>query len=172
MKRWLISFLILLMFYLILPGSSATSDSDFSQNGSIIFRLFDEDNSIIYASLSKVGRSDVDGRSEQSQHIAFNIVNQEIIWTPCNDYACTISSFPSSGGTTGPLQLMMTIVSVNPDIDTSSCYGDSVCERLKGATITKSGLLQGIFSTGKTYDIYISSLNPGIREPFVVKQSI
>lgn len=149
-------------------GDSLTGSN---QPGIIRFHLlYDTDTIIEQVSLMKSGEYTKDGRSHQYQNATYLRDSHIILWNPCNDYDCMYSSFPTSGGNSGRDELLLTITSRNPGVDTTSCYGDETCKRLKGAVTTMSGVLNGVFHTGRTYEVYMSSLKPGIGEAFSVRE--
>jgi hypothetical protein len=139
--------------------------------GVITFQLTGSgDDTILWVSLMKEGDSSKNGMVRQDQNIEFNRESSEIQWNPCNDNSCMIFSSPTAGGTTGRDQLILEITLANPAVDVSSCSGDPTCERLKGRTFTKSGMLDGIFYTGKTYTVALDSLQAGFGEAFKVTE--
>ena len=143
------------------------------QQGLITFQFEDiGDNTINRVSLMKTGEYTKDGRAHQTQNITFNRDTNRIIWNPCNDNDCSYASFPTSGGNNGRDELILEVMLSDSEIDLSSCYGDPTCERLKGGTSTKSGMIDGVFKTGKMYRVYLSSLKPGIGQTFTVTESI
>lgn len=127
-------------------------------------------NNIERVSLMKAGEYYKDGRANQNENIEFNRNTQEITWNPCNDNACSYISLPTAGGNSGRDELVLEVFATDPSIDVSSCHDDPTCERLLGGTLTKSGMLDGIFYTGRTYEVSIGSLKPGIGETFQVKE--
>jgi hypothetical protein len=149
------------------------SNADIQTKGTIILNFVDvhEKYSIERVSLMKKGEYYKDGRVPQYQDISFNRINNQVIWNPCNDNECTCYSFPSSGGNNGRDQLVLEFFLINHNVDTSSCSGNPTCKRLRGGTRTISGLINGIFSTGKTYDISVSGIQPGVGESFKVSES-
>lgn len=168
--RIFILFLICGSIYTLIPANMG--DRPDQVNPEVItFKLNDIGNyNILRASLMKNGESYKDGLVRQEQNIVFNRDNNEIIWTPCNDNSCAVPSNPTAGGTTGADQLILTVTLENPPLDVSSCYGDPTCEKLKGKTIVKSGMINGYYKTGKKYALSIGSLEPGFRETFQVEE--
>lgn len=139
------------------------------ENTQITFRLTDlGDSPILRVALMKEGESSKNGMVRQLQNIAYNSETSEISWSPCNDNSCAYSSTSTSGGNSGRDQLILEITFQNPAVDVSSCHGDPTCERLKGGVYTKSGMLNGIFYTGKTYLVSVDSLQAGIGEAFEI----
>lgn len=137
----------------------------------ITFKLVDDEGkNIERVSLSKAGEYYKDGRAHQAENITFNTDTQEILWNPCNDNACSYISLPTAGGNSGRDELNLEIFAQDPSVDVSSCHNNPTCERLQGGTLTKSGVLDGIFYTGRTYEVSIGSLKPGIGESFSVTQ--
>jgi len=137
----------------------------------ITFRLNDiGDYNIQHVSLFKNGESYKDGYLRQAQNIEYNRDTKELIWTPCNDNACTVPSNPTAGGTTGRDELILTVTLEDPLVNVDSCWGDTTCEKLKGKTITTSGMINGYLKTGKTYDLSIGSLEPGFRQTFQIAE--
>lgn len=158
---------------IILSGITGVSAAviDDAQPGLIIFQLVDDNNQKIErVSLMKAGEFSKDGRTHQIQNTSFNQENSQVSWNPCNDNECSYASFPTSGGNNGRDELILEITMSDIAIDTSSCYGDPTCERLKGGTSTKSGIINGIFKTGKVYQVFLSSLKPGVGETFTVSE--
>lgn len=135
----------------------------------ISFQLTDfGDNDILRVSLMKEGENFKDGMARQYQNTEFNRESNTLVWTPCNDNACTMASTPTAGGNSGRDQLILEVTFVNPSVDISSCHSDTVCERLRGGTTVKSGMIEGYFKTGKTYSVSLNSLKAGIGESFTV----
>lgn len=148
-----------------------SADIESTDDSSITFQLTDiGDDDILRVSLMKEGESSKNGMTRQEQDIEFIRESNEIRWNPCNDNACMIFSSKSAGGKTGRDQLILTITYSNPKVDVTSCFGDPTCERLKGGTYTKSGMLDGILHTGKTYTVSLSSLKAGIGEAFEMQE--
>jgi len=136
-----------------------------------VFKLTDTgEKNIERASLMKYGENYKDGNSRQLLTTQYNRYTQELIWTPCNDNACTYISLPTAGGTTGRDELVLEVVLSDPSVDLSSCYNDPTCERLRGGTSTISGMVDGFFKTGKMYEISVDSLKPGIKETYQVTE--
>lgn len=146
--------------------------NDGEQNPQVItFQLTDfGDDDILRVSLMKEGESSKNGMVRQVQNIQLNRETNSIEWNPCNDNACMVASLPTAGGTTGRDQLILELTFQNPAVDTSSCHGNPTCERLKGGTYTKSGMLDGMFYTGKVYAVSVQSLKAGIGEAFTITQ--
>lgn len=128
------------------------------------------DSEILRLSLMKEGESYKDGMARQYQNIVFNRETSTIEWNPCDDNACTFGSTRVSGGNTGRDQLILEVTLQDPFVDISSCYGDPVCERLRGGTTVKSGMLEGFFKTGNQYKIVLDSLKAGFGEAFLVTE--
>ncbi|WP_319580418.1 hypothetical protein [uncultured Methanospirillum sp.] len=138
----------------------------------VIFKLTDTDGkNIDHVSLMKLGENYKDGNSRQVLSTQFIRDAQELVWTPCNENSCTYISLPTSGGTTGRDELVLEVVLSDPSIDLTTCYADPTCERLRGGTSTISGMVDGMFKTGKQYEISINSLKPGIKEGYIVSES-
>ena len=151
--------------------SAAEYSSDIP--GAITFQLKDfGDATLLHVSLMKEGESYKNGMVRQIQNFEFIRYTHEIRYTPCNDNSCMVFSVPSAGGTTGRDQLILEVTFENPAVDVSSCLGDPTCERLRGGTFTKSGMLDGIFKTGKTYTVSLGSLKAGIGEAFNVTEVV
>lgn len=149
-------------------GESITGDSP---QGIIRFHLIHQDDyTIEQVSLMKSGEFTRDGRAHQLENVTYLRDSEIILWNPCNEYDCVYSSFPTSGGNSGRDELILTITTRNPGMDTSSCYGDETCKRLKGEFNTISGILNGAFHTGRAYEVYLSSLKPGVGESFTVRE--
>ena len=147
------------------------ADADTTEDSYITFKMTDTgDDDILRVSLMKEGESSKYGMARQEQNIEFLKESGEIRWNPCNDNACMIFSSPTAGGKTGRDQLILTITLSNPRVDLRSCLGDPTCERLKGGIYTKSGMLDGILYTGKTYIVSVSSLKAGIGEAFEMQE--
>ena len=164
-------FLFLFLWGAVISGVSGDQPI-VPQQGLITFQLVDiGELKVERVSLMKAGEYTKDGRAHQIQNITFNKDTCQIIWNPCNDNDCSYASFPTSGGNNGRDELILDIMVSNAGIDTSSCYGDPTCERLKGGTSTKSGMLDGVFKTGKRYNIHLSSLNPGIGQTFTISDA-
>jgi len=156
-------------FLLFFPGVCSGEQVDAGNQSTIVFRLVDiGDNSIDRVSLMKSGESSKDGMTRQEQNIVFDREANEIVWTPCNDNSCRYLSSSTAGGKTGRDELILKIFQSNPAVDVASCHGDETCERLKGGTAVKSGLIDGYFRTGKIYEVSLASLQPGIGESFQV----
>ncbi|HWQ66968.1 MAG TPA: hypothetical protein VN372_08870 [Methanospirillum sp.] len=137
----------------------------------ITFKLVDTgENTILRASLMKEGEYSKNGQTRQDQQIQFVRETNEIIWNPCNDNSCSVTSLPTAGGTTGRDELILNVIMQNPSVDLSLCHGDTTCERLRGGIVTKSGMVDGFFYTGKTYTISIAGLQPGINQAFPVTE--
>lgn len=148
-----------------------SADADDADNSCITFQLTDTgDDDILRISLMKEGESSKNGMARQEQNVEFIRERNEIRWNPCNDNACMIVSSKTAGGKTGRDQLILTITFSNPKVDVRSCSDDPTCERLKGGTYTKSGMLDGILYTGKTYAVSVSSLKAGIGEAFEMQE--
>ena len=170
-KPWFWLFIICGFFLIVTPVISGETLPDQTEPALINFRLVDtEQYSIDHVSLMKAGEYNKDGQSHQYQNIEFSKESGELHWNPCNDNSCSIVSQPTSGGTTGRDELILEVFEINPSVNVDSCYGDTTCERLKGRTRTISGMIEGFFKTGKTYEISIASLKPGIRESFLVTE--
>ena len=168
------SILLLGLFSLCIVFLSGivSADADEIDNSLITFHLTDTgDDTILRVSLMKEGESFKNGMARQEQDIEFIRERNEIRWNPCNDNACMVFSSKSAGGKTGRDQLILTITYSNPKVDVTSCSGDPTCERLKGGTYTKSGMLDGILYTGKTYAVSVSSLKAGIGEAFEMQET-
>jgi hypothetical protein len=149
-------------------GDSITGDSP---QGIIRFHLIHQDDANIeQVSLMKSGEFTRDGRAHQLENVTYLRDSEIILWNPCNEYDCVYSSFPTSGGNSGRDELILTITTRNPGVDTSSCFGDETCKRLKGEVNTISGVLNGSFHTGRDYEVYLSSLKPGVGESFTVRE--
>jgi len=169
-KRILLCAFISSCFFLFSGTGIADSNSN-ERAGAIAFHLTDVGNDeILRVSLMKEGESSKNGMVRQEQAITFNRERNEISWIPCNGNACMIFSSPAAGGNTGRDQLILTITLKNPSVDVSSCHGDTTCERLKGAVYTKSGMIDGILYTGKTYTVSGGSLNAGTGESFHISE--
>lgn len=137
----------------------------------VIFKLTDTGGkNIDHVSLMKFGENYKDGNSRQVLTTQFNRDRQELVWIPCNDNACTYISLPTAGGTTGRDELVLEVALSDPSIDLTTCYADPTCERLRGGTSTVSGMIDGMFKTGKVYEISIDSLKPGIKQTYDVKE--
>jgi hypothetical protein len=163
-------FCLLMIFFI--PAVSGENKYADSLPGIVQFALTDlpEKTDILKVTLMKAGSDSKDGRVRQIQNATFVRDSGRILWNPCNDNTCSYSSFPTSDGNNGPGELLLELSLINPGIDTGSCYGDQTCERLKGAISTKSGLIDGVFKTGKLYGISVSSLQPGIGGQFQVRE--
>jgi hypothetical protein len=160
-----------MVFVLGTAGVSGDEIHTAPGNGTVIFLLTDYgDSSIQYVSLMKSGENSKDGMTRQTQNMKFIRESDAVIWTPCNENACMVASSPTAGGTGGRDELILSLTLQNPHVDVRSCYGDPTCERLKGGTSKKSGMIDGIFYTGRMYEISIASLQPGIRETFEVTE--
>lgn len=156
----------------LFTGTGFADSSSGEHDGAITFHLSDIGNDeILRVSLMKEGESSKNGMVRQEQAITFNRERNEISWKPCNGNACMIFSSPAAGGKTGRDQLILTITLKNSSVDVSSCHGDITCERLKGAVYTKSGMIDGILYTGKTYTVSVKSLKAGIGESFRIQSS-
>ncbi|ABD40088.1 hypothetical protein Mhun_0318 [Methanospirillum hungatei JF-1] len=165
--------LLLGMFLLsiVFLCGTVTADTHDADNSVITFHLTDlGDDDILRVSLMKEGESSKNGMVRQEQNIEFIRDRNEIRWNPCNDNECMIFSSKTAGGKTGRDQLILTITFSNPKVDVTSCSGDPTCERLKGGTYTKSGMLDGILYTGKTYAVSASSLKAGVGEAFEMQE--
>jgi hypothetical protein len=161
----------LFLFCVVFLCAVVNADTHGTDNSYITFHLTDlGDENILHVSLMKEGESSKDGMVRQEQNIEFIRDRNEIRWNPCNDNACTIFSSKTAGGKTGRDQLILTITFSNPKVDVTSCSGDPTCERLKGGTYTKSGMLDGILYTGKTYAVSVSSLKAGIGGAFEMQE--
>lgn len=156
-----------------IPGVFGADNSNIPGSGTINLKLVDvsDYSTINRVSLMRTGEYSRDGRVHQYQNISYNRNTNEIIWTPCNNNDCSYASFPTSGGNNGRDELILEIILDNPTIDTRSCYGNPVCEHLKGGTSTKSGLLNGILKTGNSYEISVNSLKSGIGQQFMITES-
>ncbi|PKP54312.1 MAG: hypothetical protein CVT90_01900 [Candidatus Altiarchaeales archaeon HGW-Altiarchaeales-3] len=156
------------------PGVLGGNNNKTTDSGMITFALTDigDYSTINRVSLMRTGEYSKDGRVHQYQNISFNRNTHELTWTPCNNNDCSYASFPTSGGNNGRDELILEIFLDNPTIDTSSCYGNPTCEHLKGGSSTKSGVLNGIFKTGKNYEISVGSLKAGIGQQFTVTESM
>jgi hypothetical protein len=162
--------LILSVVCILVNISGVMADNPIGSNV-ITFRLNDiGDYDIQHVSLFKNGESYKDGFLRQAQNIEYNRDAKELIWTPCNDNFCTVPSNPTAGGTTGRDELILTVTLDDPLVNVDSCWGDTTCEKLKGKTITTSGMINGYFKTGKIYDLSIGSLEPGFRQVFQVRE--
>jgi hypothetical protein len=164
----ILGILIITGLVAFIPGVMA--DNPIGSNV-ITFRLNDIGNyDLQHVSLMKNGESYKDGYGRQIQTIEYNRYLKELIWTPCNNNACTVPSNPTAGGTTGRDELILTLTLEDHSINVDSCWGDPTCEKLKGKTVTISGMINGYFKTGKIYDISIGSLEPGFRQAFDVSE--
>ena len=165
---------VLLFCTFILYSASGVSGDEISETahpGIITFTLTDlGDTAITSVSLMKAGEYFKDGRTNQDQNLSFNRNTNEISWNPCNDNDCSYASFPTSGGNNGRDELILKISLIDPTVDVSSCRADPTCERLRGATSTKSGMLDGIFKTGRSYELSVASLKAGIGQQYVVTE--
>ncbi|MDD1730375.1 MAG: hypothetical protein LUQ50_15075 [Methanospirillum sp.] len=157
--------------FLLIPGVYGDDQIISPVSQTVILKLIDTGGKTIdHTSLMKSGENYKDGQSRQVQNTWFNHETHELIWTPCNDNPCSYISLPTAGGKTGRDELILELKVSDPTVDVSSCYSDPTCERLKGGTSTVSGILEGIFYTGRTYEVSINSLKPGIREAFQVTE--
>ncbi|PWR73891.1 hypothetical protein [Methanospirillum lacunae] len=137
----------------------------------VVFKLTDTGGkNIDHVSLMKFGENYKDGNSRQVLTTQFDRDRQELVWIPCNDNACTYISLPTAGGTTGRDELVLEVALSDPSIDLTTCYADPTCERLRGGTSTVSGMLDGMFKTGKVYEISIDSVKPGIKQTYDVQE--
>ncbi len=156
----------------LITGAYGDDQTKTSTPQVVIFKLIDTDGkNIDHVSLMKVGENYKDGNSRQVLSTQFIRDTQELVWTPCNDNSCTYISLPTSGGTTGRDELVLEVALSDPSIDLTTCYADPTCERLRGGTSTMSGMVDGMFKTGKQYEISISSLKPGVKEGYAVSES-
>ncbi|WP_181391208.1 hypothetical protein ACKUB1_00155 [Methanospirillum stamsii] len=126
------------------------------------------DKDILRVNLMKEGESSKNGMVRQNQNIKFDRETDTLVWTPCNDNSCTVPSTSTAGGNSGRDQLILEVTFANPSVDIESCHSDTTCERLKGATTVKSGMLEGYFKTGRTYSVSLDSLIPGIGEAYSI----
>ena len=172
----LINLIVMVLIFLpvCVQGVCGGSVADSAASGTIQFTLVDlpENTDVYRVSLKKTGSYYKDGRVSQLQNISFIRSSNGIIWNPCNDNSCSYASFPTSGGNSGPDELILEITLINSAIDVGSCHGDTTCERLKGAISSKSGILDGIFKTGRAYEISVASLQPGIGQQYRVSERI
>ncbi|NLV27801.1 MAG: hypothetical protein GXY48_11675 [Methanomicrobiales archaeon] len=160
----IIGILILVFCQPVMASDMSTS----IEPATISFLLTDYgEKDILRVSLMKEGESNKNGMSRQYQNIRFDRESGIVEWTPCNDNSCTITSTKTAGGKTGRDQLILEVTFANPSIDVSSCYGVPTCERLRGGTTVKSGMLEGFFKTGMTYSISLDSLKSGIGEAYI-----
>lgn len=164
--------LISLLFIVLMPGVIGEKNYVGPTPGIVQFTLTNlpEGSEVLRTSLMKVGSNSKDGRAHQILNTSFIRSMNTILWTPCDENSCSYASFPTSGGNNGPDELILEIILKNAGIDTQSCYGDTTCERLKGAISTKSGILDGIFKTGRSYEISVSSQGSGIGKTFKVNE--
>ncbi|HOJ97042.1 MAG TPA: hypothetical protein PK024_09440 [Methanospirillum sp.] len=171
-RRIFLCALISSCFFLIFCTGFADKNTD-DRDGAITFHLTDIGNDeILKVSLMKEGESSKNGMVRQEQAITFLQERNDIIWSPCNGNSCMFFSSSTAGGKTGRDQLILTITMRNRSVDVSSCHGDSTCERLKGAIYTKSGMIDGILYTGRTYTVSVGSLRAGIGESFTISEII
>lgn len=119
-------------------------------------------------SLMKKGRIGQDGYTREEQMVEFLRRSDTILWNPCDGTECAVSSFSGSGGTGGRDQLILNLVVSRSDQNADSWCRETACERLEGRQMTISGMLEGIFHTGRTYTVSVSGLKPGIGESFPV----
>jgi len=167
------TFLLILIgcFVFQITGVYGDEQSKVQISEVVIFKLTETDGkSIDHVTLMKYGENYKDGNSRQILNTQFNRDTHELVWTPCNDYSCTYISLPTSGGTTGRDELILEVKLSDSSIDLTTCYADPTCERLRGGTSTISGMVDGIFQTGKMYEISINSLKPGIKEGYTVNE--
>lgn len=170
-QRWTGILLVLGCLLLFFPGVNGESSSVQNEPAVITLKLVDtEQYAIDRVYLMKAGEVYKDGQSRQYQNTEFSRESEEITWNPCNDISCSVVSLPTSGGKTGRDELILELFVTNPAIDVDSCYSDTTCERLKGGTCTISGMLEGFFKTGKTYEISVANLKPGIGESYPVRE--
>ena len=171
----LTSFILFLFIGVIIsltPGVFGEVYPNIPDSGTIKFTLTDigDSSKISRVALMKMGDYTREGRLHQYENISFNKNTSEILWTPCNNNDCSYASFPTAGGNNGPAELILELHMINPAVDIRSCYGDPTCEHLRGGTSTKSGMLVGVYKTGKAYDISVSSLKSGIGQQYLVSE--